>query len=261
MSHLPSAPPSPREPDSEVARARTSHADGDRGVRALLRGLRHPLVAPARATRRPGVVRSGRGDDSARARNGARSGRSERDERVAAPLTRHRRRHRLCRNQPRHDFGVTVSPTRARSPRTSMNPASERGPPVAAGALSLASPRVTPTAGAVSAASARLLCARGRGEVRDRVRGEVRDPRQRRLERAAAADRRAHARAPVRVEAMASAAASATVARAVTFTSPSERLGASRDGPAPRPPRVPRRPPVSPPLMERGDGSSARAVV
>ena len=129
-----------------------------------------------------------------------------------------------------------------------MNPASERGPPVAAGALSLASPRVTPTAGAVSAASARLLCARGRGEVRDRVRGEVRDPRQRRLERAAAADRRAHARAPVRVEAMASAAASATVARAVTFTSPSERLGASRDGPAPRPPRVPRRPPVSPPL-------------
>ena len=47
---------------------------------------------------------------------------------------------------------------------------------------------------------------------------------------------------------MASAAASATVARAVTFTSPSERLGASRDGPAPRPPRVPRRPPVSPPL-------------
>ena len=47
---------------------------------------------------------------------------------------------------------------------------------------------------------------------------------------------------------MASAAASATVARAVTFASPSERLGASRDGPAPRPPRVPRRPPVSPPL-------------
>ena len=47
---------------------------------------------------------------------------------------------------------------------------------------------------------------------------------------------------------MATAAASATVARAVTFASPSERLGASRDGPAPRSPRVPRRPPVSPPL-------------
>ena len=53
----------------------------------------------------------------------------------------------------------------------------------------------------------------------------------------------------MRVEAMATAAASATVARAVTFASPSERLGASRDGPVPRSPAVvPRRPPVSPPL-------------
>ena len=89
------APALAQQPDSEVPRARASHADGDRGVRALLRVLRHPPVAPARTTRRPGVVRSGRGgdDDARRARNGARSERrSERDERVAAPLTRRRRR-------------------------------------------------------------------------------------------------------------------------------------------------------------------------
>ena len=66
---------------------------------------------------------------------------------------------------------------------------------------------------------------------------------------------------------MATAAASATVARAVTFASSSERLGASRDGPSPRSPRVPRRPPVSPPLdgarrwvLGARDGSRAAAT-
>ena len=40
-----------QEADTEVARARPSHAHGHRGVRALLRGLLRALVAPARAAR------------------------------------------------------------------------------------------------------------------------------------------------------------------------------------------------------------------